>query len=326
MTKKTLHIWLALLIISLCFSFVLPVLASSDLKEEEQAAVWKFDYRETFYDIAFPSKQKGVIVGARGRILVTHGTYKNLWSPRDSKTEEMLTSLSFIDEKQGWAAGYGGVIVHTVDGGENWEVQREASSQNLPLFDIQFVSENTGYACGAYDTLLKTVDGGKSWNSQPTGFDNIYNSLYFLDARNGFMVGEFGTLLKTSNGGESWQQIDLDGYQGALFGITVLSREKVLAYGITGKLIISHDGGTSWKDISVDSKDALFMAATNKDDVIIVGRSGLILRSNDGAKRFTQTYETDNNSFAGVCSDPKGGFVGVGEFGKISKIKVLRNE
>jgi len=326
MTMKSLHIRTTLLAISMCLISMFPGLASSEQRTEQQAPVWMSDFKATFFDIAFLNPQKAVIVGDLGQILVTHVTFKNLWSPRDSKTKELLTSLSFVDEKLGWAAGHGGVIIHTSDGGENWVVQRESSAKNLPLFDIHFVSKNIGYACGAYDTLLKSIDGGKSWNSLSTGSDNIYNGIFFHDAENGFLVGEFGSILKTSDGGQSWKQMNIGGYQGTFFGIIFLSSEKALAYGITGKLFLSHDGGSNWKDISTGAKDALFMAAANKDDVVVVGRSGIIMLSNDGAKSFVTRYEADNMSFAGVCAQPEGGFVGVGEFGKILRIEALKNE
>ena len=286
-----------------------------------QTAVWMFNYKDTFLDIACINKQQAVIVGDRGQILVTHARYKNLWAPRDSQTKEMLTSLSFIDDKHGWAAGHGGIIIHTMDGGQNWEVQRESSPVNLPLFDIQFVSKNIGYASGAYDTLLKTVDGGKSWSSIPTGTDAIYNGLFFHDAENGFLLGEFGSLLKTTDGGESWKQVDIGGYQGSLFGITFLSRQIAIAYGISGKLFRSHDGGESWTDIPTGIEEALFMAAAKGDDVVIVGKSGVILLSNDGARSFIKKFEPDNYSFAGVCAHAGGGFIAVGEFGKILSIE-----
>ncbi len=285
-----------------------------------------FDYKDTFFDIAYINKRKAVIVGDRGRVLVTHEKYENLWAPRNSKTKEMLTSVSFIDEQHGWAAGHGGVIIHTGDGGESWEVLRESSVQNLPLFDIQFVSKNIGYACGAYDTLLKTTDGGTSWSTLSTGTDFIYNGVFFRDPENGFLLGEFGSLLRTSDGGETWKQMNINGYQGSLFGIVFLSGQKALAHGISGKLIISDDGGENWTDIPTGTEEALFMAAAKGDDVAVVGRSGIMLLSNDGAKSFTRKQELDNNSFAGVAAHPEGGFVGVGEFGKILRIETLTNE
>lgn len=322
MIQKTRQIRTTLLAISVCIASILTVPAFAG----QPYPVWMFNHKDTFLDIACINEKKAVIVGDRGQLLVTHGIYENLWAPRDSKTKEMLTSLSFVDDKHGWAAGHGGIIIHTEDGGESWEVQRESSPENLPLFDVQFVSRDIGYASGAYDTLLKTMDGGRSWSSLPTGSDNIYNGLFFHDAENGFLVGEFGSLLKTSDGGESWQQMNIDGYEGSLFGITFLSRQKALAYGISGKLIISHDGGEKWTDVPTGTEEALFRAAVEGDDVVVVGKSGVTLISNDGAESFTRKLEPDNYSFAGVCAHPGGEFVAVGEFGKIVSIETSPNE
>ena len=322
MIKKILQIPTILLAISVCLvsPWAGPAYAA------QQAPVWMLNFKDTFLDIACINKDKAVVVGDRGQILVTHGTYSNLWAPRDSKTREMLTAVSFVDDKHGWAAGHGGVIVHTADGGESWEVQRDSSPQNLPLFDIQFVSRDTGYAVGAYDTVLKSVDGGQSWSNLPTGTDAIFNGLFFHDAQNGFLLGEFGSLLKTSDGGSTWEQMNIGGYQGSLFGITFLSAQKALAYGISGKLIVSDDGGENWTDIPTGTEEALFRAAAKGTDVAVVGRSGVTLLSNDGAQSFTQSFEPDNYSFAGVCARPEGGFVAVGEFGKIVRIGTLPDE
>jgi len=321
MTGNTFHRWSMLQALTVCLSAMLSLPAFAN----QPAPVWTLNFKDTFLDIACVDKHKAIIVGDRGRLLVTHGTYNNLWAPRDSKTKEMLTSISFIDDKHGWAAGHGGIIIHTNDGGQNWEVQREPSAENLPLFDIQFPSVEVGYASGAYDTLMKTTDGGKTWNLLPTGIDNIYNGLFFHDADNGFLVGEFGTLLKTSDGAHSWQKIDIGGYQGSLFGITFLSRETAVAYGINGKLIISYDGGDSWADIPTGTEEVLYRAAAIGSDVAVVGRSGVTLLSNDGAKSFTKKSEPDNYSLAGVCAH-SAGFVAVGEFGTILNIETLPTE
>lgn len=323
MTRESTGTRTGVLAISMWFTFALLAVPAFS---EQQSPVWMFDYKEIFFDITYVNKQKAVIVGDRGRVLVSHETYERLWTPRDSKTNEMLTSVSFIDDQYGWAAGHGGVIIHTDDGGENWEVLRASSPRNLPLFDIQFVSRKVGYACGAYDTLLKTTDGGVSWNSLSTGADVIYNGLFFHDVENGFLLGEFGTLLRTSDGGATWEQMNIDGYQGSLFGIIFLSPQKALAHGIRGKLILSQDGGENWADIPSGTEEALFMAARKGDDVAVVGRSGVYLLSNDGARTFTRKQEPGNNSFAGVAAHPGGGFVGVGEFGTILKIEALKSE
>ncbi len=285
--------------------------------------IWKFDFRDVFYDITFIEKDKAVIVGARGRVLVTHEKYKNLWSPRNSGTKEVLTCLSFADNVNGWAAGHGGVIIHTKDGGETWEIQRDASKDNLPLFDICFVSKKVGYACGAFDTVLKTQDGGKTWQDIPTDIDNIYSGLVFTSEYNGYLVGEFGTILHTTDGGNSFKQLDVGGSQSTFFGITLLSSEKILVFGIAGKIMTSEDKGESFKKVNSPSGFNLFRAASTGDKIAIVGKNGTLLTSDNGGESFVNIgVEGNITTYSGICAHPDGGFVCVGEMGTIKRLMV----
>ncbi|MFX5476842.1 YCF48-related protein, partial [Acinetobacter baumannii] len=70
---------------------------------------------------------------------------------------------SFAGTEQGWAAGHGGVILHTADGGKTWALQRSDTSVDQPLFSIWFANANEGWAAGLWSLLLQTRDGGKSW-------------------------------------------------------------------------------------------------------------------------------------------------------------------
>ncbi len=299
----------------------LVVLSIPSWASAYETLIWTFDFRDVFYDIEFLNEETAVIVGARGRVLVSHPKYKNLWSPRDSGTKELLTCVSFVDDRRGWAAGHGGVIVHTADGGETWRIQRESSPENQPLLDIQFLSPMVGYACGAYDTFLGTTDGGKNWTLSAPGSDNIYNGLAFLDERTGYLVGEFGTVLETTDGGKSWEQHDLGGFEGSLFGITLLSPKEILVYGIAGKVLRSGDGGLHWVDVSADQNKSLFRGAAHGGDVVLVGASGTLLVSTDGGKTFLKRVDKDFTAFAGVCPHPGEGFVCVGERGKIKHLQ-----
>jgi len=310
-----------LLLALLLFVLPIPSWGSAD-----ESPFWTFDFRDVFYDIAFLNEETAVIVGARGRVLVSHPKYSNLWSPRVSGTKQLLTCLSFVDEKNGWAAGHGGVILHTEDGGNTWRIQRESSPENNPLFDIQFLSPSVGYACGAYDTFLKTTDGGETWTLTSPGSDNIYNGLAFLDEETGYLVGEFGTVLRTRDGGDSWEKLDLGGYEGSLFGITLLSPEMILVYGIAGKVLRSEDGGLHWVDVSADQNKSLFRGAAQGDTVVLVGDTGTLLISTDGGKTFLKRLDKDFISFAGVGAHPGGGFVCLGERGKIDHLQVTPGE
>lgn len=282
--------------------------------------IWRYDFRDVFYDAAFPNPQQAVIVGARGRVLVTHNRHPNLWSPRESGTKELLTCLSFANEREGWAAGHGGVILHTSDAGASWEILRESRPDNQPLFAIQFLSTQEGFACGAFGTLLKTIDGGRTWQSLSPGLDTMYNGMAFVDGRNGFLAGEFGTLLRTSDGGLSWEKLDLGDHRGSWFGMLLLSRDEILVFGIAGALIRSQDGGQTWSSVEAGTDRSLFRGAARGDDVLLVGASGTILYSSDRGRTFSLRRDEELTTFAGVCAHPDGGFLCVGETGKILRI------
>lgn len=303
--------------IALGLALFVGMLATSGRPSDEDASIWKYDFRDTFYDIHFVNPEKAVIVGARGRILATHSSSPELWSMRDSGTKELLTCLSFADGQHGWAAGHGGVIVHTGDGGETWEVQRKTARENKPLFDIEFLSQATGYACGANDTVLKTTDGGRTWTSIPTSAENVYYGLAFVDEQKGYLVGEFGTVMHTTDGGGSWRQLDLGDYPFSLFGIALLSERDLLVYGIAGSILRSADGGLSWQDVSPGIQQSLFGAAVRGNEVVLVGRSGIILYSRDRGKTFEEKNDEELTSFAGVAARPNEGFLCVGELGRI---------
>jgi photosystem II stability/assembly factor-like uncharacterized protein len=306
-------------------SFLLPlllVLSIPSWASANESPVWKFDFREVFYDIAFLNGDTAVVVGTLGRVLVSHPKHNNLWSPRDSGTDEILTCVSFVDEQKGWAAGHGGVIIHTADGGQTWGGQRESSPENQPILDIQFLNPKVGYACGAYDTFLKTRDGGKTWTSGTFESDYIYNGLAFLDEERGYLVGEFGAVLKTRDGAESWEELDLGGFGGSLFGITLVSPQRILVYGIEGRVFLSEDGGLHWVDVSVDQQKSIFRGAANGEEVMLVGSTGTVLVSTDGGKTFLKSVPKSFTTFAGVCADPNGGFVRVGERGTIERLQL----
>ncbi len=312
------------ILIILLFVFLLmglnkPALPEASVRTVE--AIYTFDYRDVFFDIARIRKDRAVICGLRGRILVSHSRYNNLWSPRDSQTGEALTSLFFIDDKNGWAAGHGGIIIKTSDGGDTWVVQREPSVLQQPLLAIHFASANVGYACGAYDTFLKTADGGKTWKEIITGFDINLNALAFYNESSGFMVGEFGTILKTVNGGLSWTRLNTGGFKGTYNGINILPSGKVIAYGMRGKISISYDGGISWNDVKSGVTEPLLRATFSGKDVAIVGRTGIVLLSVNDAASFTMKVDEDLTTFSGVCASPDRVFLCVGEMGKIYKVE-----
>ncbi len=116
--------------------------------------------------------------------------------------EDVLTSVSFIDCRQGWIAGDHGAILHTEDGGETWLAQVSGTRERLNA--VQFVSPQLGWAAGDRGVILKTTDGGKEWMTQSSETREDLRDLNFVDTDHGWIGGSYGTLLNTSDGGMTW--------------------------------------------------------------------------------------------------------------------------
>ncbi len=246
----------------------------------------------------------------RGGRFFAPGLYGNIissndgisWEQTNSPTQSLLTTIFFIDDKEGWAGGHDTLILHTSDGGENWEIQYEdpitGGDIPKPILDIVFKDKNNGYAIGAYGLILTTRDGGDNWevvDTSTTLYDLLeskemepepnFNSMILYQDKL-FIVGELGTILifdDTAEGVDRWQVVDSP-YTGSFFGVKALSTGELFVYGLRGNLYRSSDGGQSWDKIKTGTIANIFDCIETADGtVVFTGASGTILRMNKGA-------------------------------------------
>ncbi len=175
-------------------------------------------------------------------LLVTATTFaQDRWVAMSSPTRETLRTVFFADSLHGWAAGTGGAIVATTDGGWGWEVQ--PSGLSLDIVDLFFLDARTGWALAwnnlspPFGTLiLSTTDGGNTWHSTPFIKNNILlHKICFFDTLSGWVGGSQGSIYQTANGGLSWQKARLDSVQ--------FSQFPVLSLGFTGRKFGFAGGG-----------------------------------------------------------------------------------
>ncbi len=201
-------------------------------------------------------------------IFTTTLNAQNFWEKIDSPTSKRLTSVLFTDSLNGWAAGDSGIIIHTTDGGINWETQYQNDS--LTIMNLCFLSDQFGIASagsrfyepfGSY--LLKTTNGGDSWNAEYMRVGELFvNYVYFLDSLNGFAAGYPGFFMRTSDGGESWRNVILDTLlfsEYPPYKIKFYNEKYGYACGgvrdVAGVVWRTTDGGFSW-DTIVDTSSA----------------------------------------------------------------------
>lgn len=243
------------------------------------------------------------------------------WEKFDIPTQLNLTSLSFTDSLVGWLVGDSGVIVHTSDGGQTWEIQQSNTTNNI--VNVFFLNNNIGWATShsfsslPYGTLLlKTADGGMNWDTISYPETNVFiESIFFLDSLTGWMGGTPHALVSTNDAGNSWHQAEIDTSTLAFFpvlNIEFYNEQYGYASGgifdIAGVIWRTSDGGQNWYAIDVEDAPAdevhgLYMF----DSVNVIGSGGDpdfgfgvgFTRTNNGGI----TWEYDEIGIQGIAFD-----------------------
>ena len=131
-------------------------------------------------------------------------------------TDKNLRAVYFVDAWNGWAAGDGGMLYQTNDGGKQWNEIRSAAiaGKVVDVNKIYFINESKGWMLAdtrasksdePQTVLLATEDGGQIWQNIP--MPNV-TSFYFANEKKGWAVGKNGTMLKTTDGGIRWKQVE----------------------------------------------------------------------------------------------------------------------
>lgn len=187
---------------------------------------------------------------------------QNYWEKIDSPTSKMLNSVVFTDSLNGWISGDSGLIIHTSNGGINWETQ--FANDSLNVVNLFFLNDQFGWASAwsnyyaPYGTfVLTTSDGGTNWNSKYLSIGEAFvNSFYFLDTLTGFALGSPGIFHRTTDGGVSWRDVNLDSSVASGFPphtIKFYSPQYGYACGglhdIIGVVWRTTDGGENWTTV-----------------------------------------------------------------------------
>lgn len=190
-----------------------------------------------------------------------------------------IKEIFFIDEEIGWAVGGGsfynvGTIMHTEDGGKDWNCQLSTSKE---LNDVYFIDQSTGWAVGNDGLILKTDNGGESWDVIDSGvFADLY-AVVFTDQNHGWIASGGGVLI-TNDGGNTW---DIpSSLTGNYKDIQFINQNIGLAVG--NRIVKTTDGGNSWTTmISNGSRRLNAIAFSDSENGWIVGESGIALHTED---------------------------------------------
>jgi photosystem II stability/assembly factor-like uncharacterized protein len=97
-----------------------------------------------------------------------------VWHTTDGETWQRVANLAhsnqeflavdFINQQEGWLSLSDGLILHTVNGGVNWQVVTHLPQSATA---ISFITCQEGWALDAKGDLIRSIDGGRTWTSVP---------------------------------------------------------------------------------------------------------------------------------------------------------------
>jgi photosystem II stability/assembly factor-like uncharacterized protein len=173
-----------------------------------------------------------------------------------------LNAVDFVDALLGWAAGWGGSIIRTQDGGLTWEQAYTLySAEDDIFFDVAFGDALMGCAVqgplhsswdnqGFVGGITCTDDGGETWSSrlETTGGGN-HPWRIDMQGQTGLAATDGQShLYRSSDGGQSWSTVVPDS-EGKISDVGLVTEVHGLAVGYVegiAAVFETLDGGESW--------------------------------------------------------------------------------
>lgn len=263
----------------------------------------------TITGIAHSSAQAPAKAPAKG----AQPKFKAIWEPVNVKEDLQLMSVHFVSADEGWVAGgknvmQGGVILHTRDGGANWEIQLgDPTSSDRAIRDLYFVDGKTGFAVQGSPgdhRLLRTTDG-QNW-SQVGTVPEHREDFVFLSPQVGVLISDNPRILRTTDGGRKWQPVydckvkaEVDGltrgvncaFQRLHFPTATTGYAISRAVGDAGFVLAkTTDGGVTWSATLVAPGEDGYegdVHFVDENNGIVRTKDGKILRTEDGGATWT---------------------------------------
>jgi len=229
------------------------------------------------------------------------------WTIKDTVTGTDLYGI-LVEGQNIWASGKNGTFVHSVDGGDNWQVIPTGTTtdtiEEVGKFHVGTGSEQKYFAVGGGGTILRSDDGiawtrltnlpvSGIWFRDITGYDNPT-----AGNRGEIMVcGANNTILVSTDGGDTWDLRMSDTSATWMHGAHRAGKSWVEGTG--GYVATSDDYGQTWAYHNAPVGSILtnisFPTIGSPDISYICGQYNAYAKTGDGGLNWQPLLQPDSN-------------------------------
>jgi photosystem II stability/assembly factor-like uncharacterized protein len=217
-----------------------------------------------------------------------------------------------------WVVGDSGLILHSSDYGNSWEIQQNQLADHL--YGLYFYDEMNGWCFGEQGYIYRTVNGGSSW-WMASDCMPYANGVFFLNESVGWitavdMEGWGETIYFTRDGGFTWlPQFHTVGTD--LWEMFFTSYDSGFAVGSQGCLARTSDGGQHWEltQVCPCTINLCEMSFTDTKHGWMAGHSvdpdvGYLYRTTDGGLSWEEGGQWEGMLFTGIYfNNPDHGWI-----------------
>jgi photosystem II stability/assembly factor-like uncharacterized protein len=207
------------------------------------------------------------------------------WSMGNFGTTENMLDVCFPTPAIGYACGFNGTLLKSVDSGKTWSGLSINSTENL--YAIRFKDSSNGIVGGNNAAFYFTTDGGMTWkyNAAFSSADQLRGIAY--EPRGGICVvggtgpgTSQGFVVCSPDGGATWSQIPTTG---TMYGVCPLGNPGFFVDGVGGQIFIATVQAQTMSNNTVSATQLFAIDVLNDQFGYAVGSSGaLFMTQNSG--------------------------------------------
>ncbi|MEO5891169.1 MAG: YCF48-related protein [Ferruginibacter sp.] len=225
-----------------------------------------------------------------------------------------MESIEFCDADNGIAAGTGGTMFRTMNGGTNWEDISNASFSEQDYYtSVKYLSPLVLYAAASNGLLFKSIDKGASFDLLfPEPDNGNLAAIDFINEDTGWMAVNImytdtvdysntfhSKMYRTADGGNTWDSsatvFPVTGYDDAysiFYDLKFFNASIGYASASKGGIFKTTDGGIHWvKQTNVPAfasdKNINSISIADANIVYASGDQGLVMKTINGGNSWT---------------------------------------